>query len=145
VRYSLVLCATILLGGCSAPAGPGFHAGEAYLVNSQRTQFYSIGPAQVSGPDFALYHGQRLTMIDYAYGYSHVTVEATGQIGYVPTEDLAPAPPAPHPSPSPSSGATAHRRNGNDGRAPTAAEQSKIPLPEFPESEPPPGSPPFRY
>ena len=30
-------------------------------------------------------------------------------------------------------------------RPPTAAEQSSVPLPEFPETEPRPGSPPFRY
>jgi hypothetical protein len=140
VRCSLVLCA-ILLAGCSAPAGAGSHAGEPYLVNSQRTLFYSFGPAQATGPDFALYHGQRLTMLNYAYGYSRVAIQGTGQSGYVPTEDVLPAP-QPSPTASPS---LAHTRRGSPSRPPTAADQSQIPLPAFPESQPPPGAPAFRY
>ena len=137
----------MLMAGCSAPAGAGSHAGEAYLVNSQRTLFYAYGPAQGAGPDFALYKGQRLTMLSYGYGYSHVAVKGTGQTGYVPSEDVAPAPPLPHPSPSASPGGSRarHRADGTASRPPTGAEQSQIPLPEFPESKPPPNTPPFRY
>jgi hypothetical protein len=112
-------------------------------VNAQRTLFYTWGPAQATGPDFALYHGQRLTMLSYDYGYSHVAVVGTNQSGYVPTEDLVPAPAA-SPSPSPSHSHHRHSASG-DFRPPTAADQSQIPLPEFPESKPPPGAPPFRY
>jgi hypothetical protein len=142
----------MLMGGCLAPAGPGSHAGEPYLVNTQRTLFYSFGPAQTTGPDFALYKGQRLTMLSRSYGYSHVALEGGGQSGYVATEDLVPGPPAPHPSPTATPGASSrsgHRRHaggGSPGRTPSAAEQSQVPLlPEFPESKPPPGAPPFRY
>ena len=115
-------------------------------MNTQRTPFYTFGPAQTTGADFALYHGQRLTMLSYEYGFSHVAIEGTGETGYVPTEDIAPAPPLPRPSPSafPSPSA-ALRQRGVDGRRPTAAEQSRVPLPEFPETEPAPGSPTFRY
>jgi hypothetical protein len=137
----------MLLAGCLSAAGPGSHAGEPYIVNSQRTLFYSYGPAQASGPDFALSHGDRLTMLSREYGYSHVAVAATGQSGYVATEDVVAAPPLPTPSPSPglAGGHSRHRHRGYDSLPPTAGEQSQIPLPEFPESKPPPNAPPFRY
>ena len=148
IRHFLIalpLCA-ILLAGCTAPAGPGLHAGDSYIVNTQRTLFYLFGPAQAGGPDFALNHGERLTMLSKEYGYSHVAVQGTGQSGYVATEDLVPAPALAHASPA--AAAAVHRRPGSHGasaRQPSAAEQSQIPLPEFPESKPPPESPPFRY
>jgi hypothetical protein len=132
----------MLLAGCTATGGPGAHAGDPYIVNSQRTLFYSYGPAQASGPDFALDQGQRLTMLSYEYGFSRVAVQGTGQSGYVATEDLAPAPPPPKPAPTPSH---THHRQSDNSRPPTAEEQIQIPFPEFPESKPPPGSPPFRY
>jgi hypothetical protein len=129
----------MFLAGCTA-AGPGAHNGDSYIVNSQRTLFYSYGPAQASGPDFALAQGQRVTMLSYAYGFSHVTVQATGQSGYVATEDLAPAPPPPKPGPSP-----AHRHRSADSGPPEDEGPIHIPLPEYPESKPPPGAPAFRY
>ena len=137
----------MLLAGCSSTAGPGTHAGDAYMVKSLRTPFYSFGPAQSSGPDFALNHGARVTMLSYQYGYSHIAVEGSGQSGYVATDDLAPAPPLPAPSPSAllAVSHTRHRHGGYESQPPTAAEQSQIPLPEFPESKPPPGTPSFRY
>lgn len=142
----LLLCA-ILLAACAAPSGPGSHAGQPYLVNSQRTLFYSFGPSQSNGPDFALYHGERVTMLSYQYGYSHIVVEGTGQSGYVATEDLTPAPPAPKASPTPlsSSRSRHHHASSLDSLPPTPADEAKVPLPEFPESEPPPGAPRFRY
>jgi hypothetical protein len=132
----------MMLAGCAAQSGAGVHAGDAYIVNSPRSLFYSYGPAQASGPDFALSHGTLLTMLSYEYGYSHVAVAATGQTGYVPTDDLAPAPKA---SPTPSLLALQSRHRRDDSRPPTPEEESQIPLPEFPQSEPPPNAPPFRY
>ena len=133
----------MLLAGCSSASGPGVHAGESYVVKTPHTLFYSYGPVQATGPDFALDRGQRVTMLSYDFGYSHVVIEGAGKTGYVATGDLKPAPALAKPSPSP-----AHRRRGGyagESRPPTAAEQSRIPLPEFPEAEPPPGSPAFRY
>jgi hypothetical protein len=136
----------MVLAGCSATTGPGAHAGEAYMVNVPRSLFYSYGPAQASGPDYSLGKGQRLVMLSYEYGYSHVAIVGTGQSGYVPTGDLVPAPPMPSPTPALALVAErSHHRHGPDSRPPTAEEQGRIPLPEFPESKPPPDAPSFRY
>jgi hypothetical protein len=117
------------------------------MVKTQRTAFYTFGPAQASGPDFALSHGARVTMLSYEYGYSHVAVEGTGQTGYVATDDLAPAPPMATPAPSTllAASRTRHRHGGDYSQPPTPEDESQIPLPEFPESKPPPGAPAFRY
>jgi hypothetical protein len=118
------------------------------MVKSQRTAFYSIGPAQPAGPDFALSQGARVTMLSYDFGFSHVAVEGTGQTGYVATDDLAPAPPIPAPNPAALLAASRSRHrhdDDDDSRPPTPEEESQIPLPEYPESKPPPGAPAFRY
>jgi hypothetical protein len=116
------------------------------MVKTPKTLFYNYGPAQASGPDFALTQGERVTMLSYDYGYSHIAVADTGQSGYVATEDLAPAPPEATPSPTPPLVASRSRRHhGADSRPPTAEEESEIPLPEFPETKPPSTAPRFRY
>ena len=135
--------ALLLLAGCST-TGPGARAGEPYIVNSHGTLFYSFGPVQAAGPDFSLPAGQRVTMLSYSYGYSHVVTQS-GRAGYVPTDDLQPAPPAPSPKPGSTPSATPHRRSTSIFRQPASADQSPVPLPEFPESKPPPNAPGFRY
>jgi hypothetical protein len=141
-RFILMLGA-LALAGCSSGGGGGAaHNGQEYSVIAQRTMFYSFGPSQTTGPDFALYNGQQVKMLQYAFGFSRIKVEGSGQAGYVATEDLVPAPATPAPSPSPGASRHHHRE---DERAPTAEEQGRIPLPEFPEAKPPPDAPPFRY
>ena len=132
----------ILFAACST-SGPGSHAGENYVVNSQRTSFFKYGPAQASGPDFALTKGQRLTMLSRQFGYSHVAMDS-GQSGYVATEDLAPAPPESNPSPSPTPAPnlnTSAERPERRERAPTREEEAQVPLPDLPQgrSSPAPG------
>jgi hypothetical protein len=115
------------------------------MVKPPHTLFYTYGPAQASGPDYALAQGQRVTMLSYEFGFSHIAVAGSGQAGYVATEDLVPAPPLAAPSPMPTAAWRGHHRHSADSRPPTAEEQSQIPLPAFPESEPPPTAPHFRY
>jgi len=134
----------MLQAGCSTASGPGPHAGETYFVNAQRTSFYSFGPSQADGPDFALYRNQLLTMQRHGFGYSRVTVQGTGQTGWVSTDDIAVAPPSAQPTPS-ASPSRHHRHAGDDESRPPELDQSQIPLPEFPESKPPPNAPTFRY
>ena len=105
--------------------------------------FYEFGPAQANGADFSLYHGQRVTMLTYEYGFSHVALVDTGQTGYVATEDILPAPPLPKPSPTPTPARHRHHADGEEPMPPGA--QPTVPLPEFPESKPPANAPRFRY
>ena len=139
--------------GCGS-AGAGAHAGERYAVNTQRTLFYKYGPAQSTGPDFALYKGQTVTMLSRAFGYSHVaTVE--GQSGYVATEDLVLAPPEQQLAPTSQAGSRggegATKRgktsgsSASGGRRPTRSEEATVPPPELPQSKPSTHTPGFRY
>lgn len=137
---ALLLGLLFFLPGCATDQNT--HAGERFMVNAQRTLFYKFGPVQPTGPDLALYQGQRVTMLRRQFGYSHVALE-TGQTGYVATEDMAPAPPDPAPAPTPTL-ATAvapaagrgsgpqPRRSEPRGRRPTAAEEAAVPPPDLP-------------
>jgi hypothetical protein len=135
----------MLLAGCATTAaGPGVHAGDTYAVKTDRALFYTYGPNQANGPDFALGKGQRVTMLSFDYGYSHVAIGDTGQTGYVPTDSLAPAPPLP-PSPALASSHTHHHHIADEYESDAPIDESQIPLPTFYETLPPPGAPPFRY
>jgi len=155
--FTLLLLTTLLLAACAAgPAGVGARAGDSYIVTSQHTLFYSYGPSQATGPDSALPRGQRLVMLSYGYGYSQIAIQGTGQTGYVSSDDISPAPPLPKPTPysTPATAATpaaaaatrSHRPTVmDDAVLPAPGQNQSIPLPEFPASKPPPGSPSFRY
>ncbi len=80
-------------------------------------------------------------MLSYQFGYSHIVIQGSGETGYIPTDNVAPAPAAAQSSPQ--SAAVRHRLGLS--RAPTPEEESQVPLPAFPEAAPPAGSPPFRY
>jgi hypothetical protein len=135
-----MLFATLLAAGCAT--GPGTNAGKTYAVTTPKALFYRYGPAQASGPDFALSLGERVTMLSYEYGYSQVTIPENNMTGWVPTNDITPAAPLPKTSPAPL--LASRSRHHYDEEIPPG-EQPNAPLPEFPESRPPPGSPPFRY
>ena len=154
MRLSLLLpaaSAALILAGCLTPKDSAAHTGQPYIVTSDHCDFYSFGPAQAGGPDFALNRGQRVTMLSYQYGYSQVSISASGQGGWVPTERIAPAPPLaaqPSPTATPAPAPGSHRRHYYPGIEPYTAppaSQQRVPLPIFPETQPPPGSPPFRY
>lgn len=135
------MLALVLLSGC-ASGSAGAHVGEKFAVNTQRTLFFKFGPAQTTGPDFALYKGQRVTMLSYQFGYSHVATD-DGQSGYVSTDDITAAPPDPK---APATSATTRGgRPVRRERAPTREEQARVPLPDLPDRKPHPGSPGFRY
>ncbi|MEA3209575.1 MAG: hypothetical protein QOE70_2632 [Chthoniobacter sp.] len=91
--FCLAVCACALLPGCDTSSTQAPASGR-YVVSAPKSQFYKYGPAQPFGADFALPRGQRVTMVERAFGFSRVTTE-DGQTGYVPTDDLAPAPPEP--------------------------------------------------
>jgi hypothetical protein len=145
VAAPLTLAAAIFLAACSTPSGSPSHSGDPYIVKPKGTLFYSFGPAQTTGPDFGLPGGTRLTVLSYEFGYSHVAIPATDKTGFVPTEDLAPAPPTPKPAASPTPASRmASRRHSAAVYLPSNVNDT-APLPELPDTKPPPGSPGFRY
>ncbi len=140
---ALLLCTAILTGCAGTDTGVGAHAGDAYIVKSAHTLYYSYGPAQASGPDSSLPRGTRLLMLSREYGFSHIAIAGTGQTGYVSTDDLAPAPPLPKPAPLPTP--VRHHRIMEEEPLSTPDNPDKIPLPVFEDTLPPPNAPPFRY
>ncbi len=133
----LFLLAALLATGCSAPQSVQPDA-SAYLV-SANTGFFRYGPAQGTGPDLNLTVGQRITLLARSGGYSKIKLE-TGDTGYVPTEDIAPAPPPePTPTPIPDRPRASYREDYS-----TDLPQPSFDLPaELPPLEDP--SPAFRY
>jgi hypothetical protein len=113
------------------------------MVSAAHTPYYSFGPAQSTGPDSSLPRGTRLTMLSYEYGYSHIAIVGTGQAGYVPTDDVAPAPPLPRPPSLPPP--VRHRRIMEEAPYPPPPKEDTNELPVFQDTLPPPGAPPFRY
>ena len=102
MRRALLLCFIHLgLAGCAAPGiaakpKPDEPFTDSYAVIAAQTYFYSFGPAQASGPDFALKKGEPLTLVRRERGFSWVRTEA-GREGYVATDQIAPLPPEPAP------------------------------------------------
>jgi hypothetical protein len=128
-------------------------SGASYVVSVPRAAFYKYGPAQSFGPDFMLDEDTRVTINQYALGFSRVTTTA-GITGYISNDDLKPAPPA---TPSPQESATAKRRL-NSVFAPRSKRSDLQPTPgsplfesgdlyPLPDSTPPPRkpSPNFRF
>lgn len=110
------LCGLLLLGagfaGCKTTDAHG-PKNSNYMITSADCEFYKYGPAQAFGPDLALHRGDRVTLLQKQFGYSHVMM-ADGTSGYVATEDLAPAPILP-----PSRPIAALTRGGGSGRSAT--------------------------
>lgn len=100
-RFLLLALLSLSLCSCetAAPVAPG----GRYIVNTTRAPFFKYGPAQSFGPDFNLIQGQRVTMIERAFGYSRVTTDE-GVTGYVATDQIAIAPPEPFVARSATSG-----------------------------------------
>jgi len=150
-RLPILLAAGLACGsvaGCATTKGGG--SGSAYQISSPKSEFYKYGPAQAFGPDMSLDRGQRVTMLQRQYGFSHVMLpDGTG--GYVPTEDLAPAPPPP-PTPKPvllaSVGANRRvtRKTSNvQASGDPLFDINDVPSPPLPKDPEPSSKPPFRY
>jgi len=148
-RLLLAALCALILPGCVTPKDAATRVGQTYVVTSNHCDFYSFGPAQATGPDFSLNTGQQVVMVSYEYGYSRVSIPGTSQTGYVPTEQIAPAPPPPPQpkagSPTPAPAPAQRRRRADYESLPPIVPGEQVPLPELPETKPPPGSPPFRY
>ena len=131
-------------------------SGSKYVVSANKTAFYKFGPAQSFGPDFVLPEGARLTMLEHAFGYSHVMTE-DGTGGFVSTDDIKPAPVSystsrnvstnytsqlKRPMFDPPRSAEKHSNVPSNASSPLF-DQSDTPLPQ--NSEPPKRPPGFRF
>ena len=94
--------ALLLLIGLSSLAGCGVsrsvlksvssvtsaEGGKFYAVGVEKAPFYRYGPQQGNGPDDQLPRDTVVRLIRNSFGYSKVVIQATGQQGYVASEDL---------------------------------------------------------
>jgi hypothetical protein len=86
----VALSCLLLLTACETT----IPSGASYVVAVPRAGFYRYGPAQSFGPDFMLDENTKLTINQYALGFSRVTTD-NGMSGYISNDDIKPAPPAP--------------------------------------------------
>jgi hypothetical protein len=104
VNYSRLFPAAALLAiylaGCSGAAkkGPVISTskrdGKLFVVSTESTAFYRRGPQTGRDPDTTLAKETVVKLIRTSFGYSKVEVVATGEQGYVATEEIRPASPA---------------------------------------------------
>jgi len=148
VKRTFVIVVAAALGGligCQTPQS-GSNAGaegNRYVVSSERTAFYERGPAQDYGPDFNLSRGQEVELVQRSYGFSRVKTDI-GKVGYVATEDLAPAPPRPDPTPEPASYSSSSSSSEPGPMAPVLDYEDVVTDLPSPEDEPKPVTN-FRY
>jgi hypothetical protein len=150
--FSLLATALWLLAGCAT--GPSGLDGGRYAVTAVKAPFYKYGPAQAFGADFALLHGQKVTMVERAFGFSRVMTD-DGISGFVATDEIVPSPdPVPAVQPRVTSlrgGVSGTRKkavarpepdaglfNFNDIPLPTKAEPAKKPEVQPPKPDPKP-------
>jgi hypothetical protein len=150
LRCLAILICTAALAACATkPVAPG----ARYVVSAPKAFFYKYGPAQTTGPDFALKQGTKVTMLQMSFGFSRVMTD-DGTSGFVASAEVKPAPPEPP--------ASSGRLSGSGLRAllfPSRPKRSNVqpvpgsplfetsdpplPLPENP--EPPKPAPRFKF
>lgn len=125
------------MAGCTtpknAPAGQRPAAAPKgnteWIVIRDFTPFFSLGPAQPSGPDLSLRNGERVILLKKEWGFSRVQI-SDGRQGYVDNDGLAPAPPEPKPLPETAGG---RGKRNKKGEAAYQGEQvNDVPLPDVP-------------
>jgi hypothetical protein len=102
VNYSRLLPAAALLaiffGGCSSADKPAVtststakHDGKLFVVSVESAPFFRRGPRAGVNPDKTLSRETVVKLIRPSFGYSKVEVVATGEQGYVSSEEIRPA------------------------------------------------------
>jgi hypothetical protein len=148
-------CLTILISvaALAACATKPVAAGGRFVVSAPKLFFYKFGPAQNSGPDFALAQGTKVTMLQRTIGFSRVMTD-DGIGGYVASNGLAPAPPEPRSASVKPSGdgsrsslfsSSPKRSNVRPTPGSPLFDMSDIPFPLQENSPPPKPSPRFRF
>ena len=89
----LITISLASLPGCSTSRAviskvTSAEGGKMYAVGVEKTAFYRYGPQQGNGPDAELPRDTLVKLIRNSFGYSKVAVAATGQQGYVASEDI---------------------------------------------------------
>ena len=117
VLWCFVGCATQTFDPANAPE---------FLVQSDYTPFYSLGPGQERGPDASLQRGERVKMLRREFGFSYVEI-TDGRTGYIANEEIAPAPPS---EPEPVASRSRKHSAGGAARISSSSE-APIPMPEI--------------
>jgi hypothetical protein len=101
VNYSRLLPAAALLGilisGCSNTSKPAVTTtttkrdGKLFVVSVEAAAFFRHGPRAGVNPDKTLSKDSVVKLIRPSFGYSKVEVVATGEQGYVSSEEIRPA------------------------------------------------------
>jgi len=109
ISATTFFCAACI-AGCATQS---FEAANApgFLIQSDYTPFYSLGPGQERGPDASLQRGERVKMLRREFGFSYVEIN-DGRAGYIANEEIAPAPPD-----KPEPAASASRKKSTGGSA----------------------------
>ena len=68
--------------------------GKPYVVATEKTAFYRYSPKQGNGPDAELPKDTVVKFIRNSFGFSKIQVAATGEQGFVASEDIMRASPA---------------------------------------------------
>jgi len=102
VNYSRLLPAAallaILISGCSSTNKPAVATtstakrdGKLFVVSVEAAPFFRHGPRAGVSPDKTLSKDAVVKLIRPSFGYSKVEVVATGEQGYVSSEEIRPA------------------------------------------------------
>jgi hypothetical protein len=105
VNYSRLLPAAallaILISGCAGANRPAVATttttkrdGKLFVVSVEAAPFFRHGPRPGVNPDKTLSKDSVVKLIRPSFGYSKVEVVATGEQGYVSSEEIRPASPA---------------------------------------------------
>ena len=98
---ALLICAATFTPGCQTAAVVARvknqlttpDGGQVYVVATEKTSLYRYSPQQASGPDTELPKDTLVKFIRNSFGFSKVQVAATGQQGFVASEDIMRASP----------------------------------------------------
>jgi hypothetical protein len=94
--FSASVAPWVLYEGCanSNPAAPtAANGGKFFAIMADSAPFYQYGPQQSYGPDKKLPKDALVTLIRSSFGYCKVKL-ASGEQGYVASQDIQVAPPA---------------------------------------------------
>ena len=120
--------------------------GKLYAVGVEKADFFRYGPQQGNGPDEQLPRDTLVRLVRNSFGYSKVVVNATGQEGFIASEDLTVASAsliaAATATPTPAAQVASTTSGGQENFDVESTDPSFVPPPEgLPAPDLPPASP----